>query len=155
MPLLVRQCGISEVLNSTELLDEYASESAIDGLPLPSAKVEMYLHMESVGALHTIGAFLNDELVGYITLLSPVLPHYSVLVTVAESFFVAKKYRKTGAGLKLLHAAEKYAKELGSPGLLVSAPFGSDLAEVLPRVSYVETNRVFFRNFNNERITEH
>lgn len=150
MTLSIKQCSISEVLSSADLLAEYASESAIAGLPSPMAKVDMYLHMESVGALYTIGAFLDDVLVGYITLLSPVLPHYSVLVTVAESFFVAKTQRKTGAGIRLLRKAEEYARQLGSPGLLVSAPFGSDLADVLPRVSYVETNRVFFRNFNNE-----
>ncbi len=150
MSLIVRKCDISEVLNSKNLLDEYASESAIDGLPLPTAKVDMYNNMEGAGALHTIGAFSDDILVGYITLLSPILPHYSVLVTVAESFFVAKEYRKNGAGLKLLREAEKYAKERGSPGLLVSAPSGGALAEVLSRMDYVETNRVFFRKISDE-----
>lgn len=149
MPILIRQCNISEVLNSIDLLNEYANESAISGLPSPTAKSEMYKHMEIIGALYTIGAYINDILIGYITLLSPVLPHYSVLITVTESFFVAKKHRKGGTGLKLLREAESYAKKQGSPGLLVSAPFGGSLAEVLPHIGYMETNRVFFRNFNN------
>lgn len=153
MSLTIRKCSIAEMEaspNIHELLAEYAAESAINGLPSPSAKVEMYKHMESVGTLHIIGAFLDDVLIGYITILKPVLPHYSVAVAVAESFFVAKAYRKTGAGLKLLHEAENYAKEKSSPGLLVSAPFGGNLAEVLPHVGYTETNRVFFKGFGNE-----
>lgn len=153
MSLIIRKCTISELesaSNILELLEEYSAESSIKGLPHPSAKVEAYKYMESNGTLYAIGAFLNDILIGYITVLSPVLPHYSAIVAVAESFFVAKEHRKTGAGLKLLHEAEKYAKEVGSPGLLVSAPFGGNLAEVLPHIGYEETNRVFFRNLSDE-----
>lgn len=146
--LIIKQCSINEVLNSKNLLDEYASESGIDGLPLPTAKGDMYNHMESTGSLHTIGAFLDEVLVGFITILTPILPHYSVLIAVTESFFVTKNNRKNGAGLKLLRTAEKYAKEKGSPGLVVSAPYGGSLAEVMSRIDYKETNRVFFKSFN-------
>ena len=38
--------------------------------------------------------------------------------------------RKTGAGVRLLRAAEARARDLGAPGLLVSAPFGGRLFEV-------------------------
>ncbi len=153
MSLVIRKTTILELEtlpNIQALLSEYASESAIKGLPSPVAKVDLYKTLEVSGALYTLGAFLDDLIIGYITILAPVLPHYSALVAVAESFFVAKEYRKTGAGLKLLREAESYAKEIGSPGLLVSAPFGGDLAEVLPNVGYTETNRVFFRNFGND-----
>jgi GNAT superfamily N-acetyltransferase len=75
--------------------------------------------------------------------LKPVIPHYGVAIAVTESFFVGKEYRKSGAGLKLLRAAEAHAE--GAPGLLVSAPVGGTLAEVLPHLGYRETNRVFFK----------
>ncbi len=52
--------------------------------------------------------------------------------------------------MKLLRAAEDLARRLGSPGLLVSAPYGGDLFKVLPRVGYVESNRVFFSRVANE-----
>lgn len=152
MCLIIKKCSIAEMeatSNISELLEEYAAESAIDGLPKPSAKIETYKQLERTGALHALGAFSNDLLIGYITILSPVLPHYSAVVAVAESFFVAKAHRKTGAGLKLLRDAEEYARNIGSPGLLVSAPFGGNLAEVLPHVGYSETNRVFFKGFEN------
>lgn len=147
----IRKCSIPELENAAnikDLLAEYAAESAIAGLPAPSAKFDMYRSLEESGALHVIGAFSSELLIGYITVLAPVLPHYSAVVAVTESFFVAKEHRKSGAGIKLLREAESYAKTKGSPGLLVSAPFGGDLAEVLPRVGYEETNRVFFKSFS-------
>ena len=151
--LIVRHCTISEMEaapNIMELLEEYAAESSISGLPHPSAKVDMYKHLEIMGEIYPIGAFLGDMLIGFITVLAPVLPHYSARVAVAESFFVSKEYRSSGAGLKLLHAAQNRTKEANACGLLVSAPLGGDLAEVLPHVGYTETNRVFFRSFGNE-----
>lgn len=150
MTLNIRQCTISEIENASnvsEILDEYASESSIKGLPHPFAKADTYKHLESTGAIHVIAAFYFDGLIGFIVIISPILPHYSVRVSVIESFFVLAKFRKTGAGLKLLSEAEKYSKNAGALGALVSAPIGGDLAEVLPHIGYTETNRVFFKGF--------
>jgi len=151
--LTIRKTTISEFFgadNIQTLLDKYAEESAMHGLPHPKAKIDLYEQLERVGILYPISAFLDDVLIGFIFIVSPIMPHYSERISTAESFFVAKEHRKTGAGTKLRHAAEQYAKEIGALGLLMSAPLGSDLAEVLPRVGYVETNRVFFRSFNVE-----
>lgn len=137
--------GISNAPEFPALAAEYAAESAIDGLPPPAAKMATYRQLERAGMLHAIAARHDDALVGFITVLAPVLPHYSVPVAVSESFFVARAHRCTGAGLRLLRAAEDKARALGSPGLLVSAPFEGNLFKVLPRVGYVETNRVFFK----------
>ncbi len=148
MSLVIRNCTISEIEaapNISELLEEYACESSISGLPHPSAKGEVYKLIESTGALHTIAAFLDDMLIGFVTILASPLPHYGILIAVVESIFVTKAHRKTGAGLKLIREAERYAKSVRSPGLLVSAPYGGDLAEVLPSIGYVESNRVFFK----------
>lgn len=127
------------------LLAEYADESAIEGLPPPAARMETYRHLECTGLLHVLAAWAGDTLAGFITVLAAPLPHYGRTVAVSESFFVAKAHRSTGAGLKLLRAAEVLAAKLGSPGLLVSAPYEGDLFKVLPRVGYAETNRVFFK----------
>lgn len=152
MSLVIRECTISELENAPNIahvLDEYAAESAIEGLPHPFAKVDSYKHMEANGSIHTIGAFFEEKLAGYIIAFAPVLPHYSVRVAVVESFFVLKEYRKTGAGLKLLKEAEEHSLLAGALGVLVSAPFGGNLAEVLPHVGYTETSRVFFRKLVN------
>lgn len=148
MSLVLRKCTIAEIEsapNITQILEEYASESAIKGLPHPFAKVDTYKHLESTNSIYVVGAFFSDKFIGYIIMLSPILPHYSVRVAVVESFFVAKEHRGTGAGLKLLHEVENQAKAAGACGILVSAPFGGNLAEVLPHVGYAETNRVFFK----------
>jgi GNAT superfamily N-acetyltransferase len=150
--LAIKESSVSELeaeVTFMRLLEEYASESAIAGLPPPAARIEMYKILGASSALRVWGAFFGHGLIGFITVLAPVIPHYSIRVAVCESFFVTPSRRGTGAGLKLLHLAEDYAEEIGSPGLLISAPLGSNLAEVLPRVGYVETNRVFFRKTRN------
>ncbi len=133
------------------LLAEYAAESAIDGLPPPQAKMEQYRAFEVAGALRVLEA--RDDagtLVGFIAILAAPLPHYSRTIAVSESFFVAKAHRAGGAGLKLLKAAEELAAKIGSPGLLVSAPYEGDLFKVLPRVGYAEVGRTFFKKVSNE-----
>ncbi|NQW53017.1 MAG: GNAT family N-acetyltransferase [Rhodospirillales bacterium] len=131
------------------LLVEYAAESSIAGMPPPAARMDSYRELEMRGLLHVLSASHETRLIGFLTLLAPVLPHYGVAVAVSESFFVARAHRGTGAGLKLLRAAEDLARRLGSPGLLVSAPFEGDLFRVLPRVGYAETSRVFFKKVND------
>lgn len=136
---------------------EYAAESAMAGLPDPQEKLELYLLMEGSGALQVFGAFVQDEggeaLAGFVAVLAPVLPHYGVTVAVTESLFVAARYRKTGAGLALLRRAEQHARALGSPALLVSAPCregqAGRLATLLPRLKYVETNRVYMKRLRH------
>lgn len=128
------------------LLAEYAAECAHDELPPPSARWETYAHLEAAGVLHVLGAYDEDgELVGFLSLVVPVLPHYGVGVAVSESFFVAPAFRRCLAGLRLLAAGEALAVELGSPCLLVSAPSGGNLSELLPKCGYRETNRVFLK----------
>lgn len=143
--LVVRKCSISELEadpNILPLLDEYAEELTVSGLPHPSAKMETYKHLEKMGSLQPLAAYLGDKLIGIINVLMVPNPHYGMVIGVSESFFVAKAYRKTGAGLKLLRAAEKIA---GAPGFLVSAPSSGPLAEVLPKSGYLEISRTFFR----------
>ena len=153
MTLSLKECSIEEIEgfpNFADILEEYAAESSISGLPHPSAKMDMYRQLVAVGALHVICAFKDETFIGFITVLTSIIPHYSTTVATTESFFVAKEYRSTGAGMKLLREAEAHAKEKGVRGILVSAPINGVLAEVLPHTGYTETNRVFFRRFSYE-----
>lgn len=134
--------------NSTSLLEEYAAESSIEGLPTPTAKKKLYDVLEKSGILHAFGAFIGAEMVGFITILNTPATHYDITLFTAESFFVAKDHRSTGAGLKLLNAAEKLANDNNACGLLVSAPSGGRLASVLEGREYKETNRVFFKRLS-------
>ena len=135
--------------NFQELLDEYAKELVVEGAPKFGAKMEMYYTLEAANALSVFVAYLDGVAIGFVTVLTSIFPHCGVLMATTESLFVLKQHRKTGAGLKLIRAAEGHAKERGSPCLFISAPFGGNLAEVLPHIGYIETNRVFFRKLTN------
>ncbi len=131
--------------NIWSLLLEYAQESAAPDMVPPAIRAMDYKRLEALGVLHPISALLDGELIGYVTVLASEIPHYGRSIAITESIFVAKAHRKTGAGLKLLRAAEAKARELGSPVLLVSTPIDGDLAEVLPRVGYGEVGRTFLK----------
>lgn len=155
MAAVVRKISVAEAFSYPEfpaLCREYARESALAGLPDPQEKLSAYQALEASGsdAFCAYGAFLDDRLIGFVVLLTPVLPHYGMTVAVAESLFVGWDYRRTGAGLLLIRQAEKRALELGSPGMLFSAPSGGRLAVLLPRIGYRETNRVFMKGFTHE-----
>lgn len=146
--MIVRRCTMADLEAAPTfgaLISEYAAEAAIAGMPPPQARMSQYRDLEAKGFLHPFSAVMDGELVGFITVLHAPLPHYSLSAAVSESFFVAKAHRASMAGLKLLVMAEELAAELQSPGLLVSAPFGGKLFELLPKLGYVETNRVFFK----------
>lgn len=126
------------------LVMEYGEESAMAGMPTPIVQFSKYDAYEKVGALHVLAARYEGETVGFIAMLAnPLNAHYGVPLAVVESFFVFKERRGTGAGIFLLAAAEDLAKKLGSPKLLISAPVGSRLQALLPKIGYAVTNVVF------------
>ncbi len=131
--------------NLVELLAEYAVESSIPGLGEINVQMETYRRMEKLGVLHTLAAYRGTTMVGFMTFLVSVLPHYGALTATSESFFVMQAERAGGTGLRLLRAAEDKAREQGAVGLLVSSPAGGRLAQVLPRTGYTHTNDVFFK----------
>ena len=147
---VIRRIAFSELYADPEfqkLVDEYAKESSIDGMPETKPDANAYETMERLGMQHFFAAFAGEKLIGFITVLVTPVPHYSRKIGSTESFFVAKEYRSTGTGLKLLRTAEQCAKECGAVGFFVSGPTGGRLAEVMPRIKgYRETNRVFFRS---------
>ena len=145
----IREVTCTELSAAPEfssLLQEYAEECSLGGLSVEVSE-DIYYKMEESGLLTLLAAFDDDELLGFVSILVTVLPKYSLPVAATESFFVASKHRRTGAGLRLLRAAEKVAASTGAVGMLVSAPSGSWLAKGAPRSGYEESNRVFFRVF--------
>lgn len=149
----VQKCSVVELEwnpNFRSILDEYSEESALEGLPTPAPKLEQYRLIESSGSFHMYGAFDEGMLVGFVALLVPVIPHYGVSIAVAESLFAAKSHRKRGVGLKLIRAAERHAKDAKCPAIMFSAPSKGRLVDVLPKLDYRETNRVFMKEISHE-----
>lgn len=150
--LSVEACPIADIVAAASfphLAAEYERESLIDGMPPPAPDWNAYAALEAAGLLYGFAASVDGTLVGFIAVLRAKLPRYAGPVAVTESFFVASAHRGTGAGLRLLRAAEDKARVLGCPGLLVSAPAEGVLARVLPRRGYAETNRVFFKELTD------
>lgn len=146
--LRIAQCRVADIEASPDfaaLADEYAAETLLDGMPPPTARWPQYHALEDAGLLTAFAAREGEALLGFISVLATPLPRYAEPVAMCESFFVAKAYRRTGAGLRLLRAAEQKAREIGSRGLIVSAPYAGRLFEVLPRLGYGEAARVFFK----------
>lgn len=147
--VVVRQCSVQELCEMPAffaLLELYASESGMAGMPAPKADIAAYARMESAGFLKILGAFADDVLVGFINVLVTVLPHYSAPVATVESLFVEPSSRKLGAARELLGAAEALAKQMSAVGILVTAALGARLHLVLERTAgYRESHRVFFK----------
>lgn len=127
------------------LMAEYAAEAAIHEIGPPNPQFATYRAMEASGMFHTFGAFADGQLVGFLFLITPTLPHFGQLVGVTESFFVGAAHRKSGAGTQLRLVAEETAGAAGAAGILMSVPFGGKLGKVLPRAGYRETNTTFYK----------
>ncbi len=139
----IKSCTALEIINHNDfesLRGEYITECANAYLPIPHEKLEMYKALDASGTLHGFGAFDGVKLIGFVVVLTPVLPHYGRIMAIVESLFVASAYRKSGAGLKLIRRAEKCAKNFGSPAIIFSAPLGGNLEKLLPRLKYTPTN---------------
>lgn len=127
------------------IVAEYADECRIAGMPPCDYQADMYRMLEAHGSMHLIGAYVGGELVGFCNLIVTRLPHYGKVVGTTESIFVAKQWRRTGAGLGLLRSAELVSREFGAVALLMTAPAGGSMERLMPTVGYRHTNTVFFK----------
>lgn len=152
-PLTIRQCSVSEMQATSdldELLAEYATESANPDLGGHDAQYQTYAVMEQAGVLHIFCAYKGDRLVGFLVLICMVLPHFGRMVGSSESIFVSAPHRKTGAGLKLIAAAEAKCRELGAIGFYLSGPVGGALCQALSKAkAWRPTNQVFFKGLQD------
>lgn len=147
--LTIRYCTVDEVAhapNIDELVAEYVEESHQVEVPQPDPQWDHYRMMQAAKIFQYIGAFKGHKLIGFIGVVTSKLPHHGKAVSVTESFFVAKQFRSTGAGIKMLRAAEEHAKAFGSPCLVVSAPHNGVLEAIMPRLGYREAQRIFIRS---------
>jgi GNAT superfamily N-acetyltransferase len=141
--------SMSELINDPmfdDLVEEYRIESSIEGMGHANWNKEIYAQLDKVGIMHLFAAHGSaGNLVGFMVVLLTVVPHYGALTATTESLFVGSRYRDGGAGLLLIKEAERFAKDRGAIGLLLSAPHGGTLSKVAPRLGYRQTNDVFFK----------
>lgn len=127
----ISQCFVTELLdgpNARDLIAAYATECMI-----PDAKPqrETYLAMQRAGLLTCFGAYLDRELVGFVSIITSVMPHHGKKVATIESLYAAPEYRDAGAGNALMAEAERFARDAGCVCLVYTARVGSRLETVL------------------------
>lgn len=152
----IKECTVAELEAQPTfqaLLDEYGQESRMIGMPEPKAKMSTYYTLEKNGSLVCFGGFVDGTLRGFVSVLSHEFQKYSAPASVSESIFVSEPYRRTGIGHDLIRTAKRHAASKGSPVLLMTAPVGSALAELLEKSKdCVETNRVFCFNLQPNAV---
>lgn len=138
-----------QLLDSLEmeaLLAEYAAECSLPELGVISPQRELYAAMEASGGMQCFAAYTDDltTLVGFVTVLIYVLPHYGRRIATTESIFLSHKHRIGGAGMELLAFVEAHAREKGCAAVLYTAPEGSRFSALLSmRESCRHSNNVF------------
>lgn len=144
----VMDFAIDDLLGNTSfraLASEYDEEVTTPGTPTLAEKLELYRPLEASRQYSALTATHDGLIVGLLTLLAPLSSPFGRITATSETFFIAQKYRPTGAGLRLVRLAEDRARGLGSPNLLISLHQNSDLLRVLPRVGYSEFNHAFLK----------
>lgn len=126
----INYADILDATNSKELLDEYAEECVV---PDYSPQRKMYEAMDKAGILQCFGAYVEEKLVGFIVVISCVMPHNGKKTATIESIFAMSKYRDTGAGNALIVEAEKFSRGSGCVALLASPRIDSRMSVVLSR----------------------
>jgi GNAT superfamily N-acetyltransferase len=145
----VRRITFAELTASDQwdgLVSEYSDECQIAGLPRCKGDNSTYYLLENSGLMNFAAAFVGDTIVGFSILMVTQLPHYSRIIAVVDSIFVAKKHRNSGAGMMLIREMESLAKDNEAIGILVSAPKGGRLNALMPNIGYAHTNEVFFKS---------
>lgn len=97
---------------------------------------ETYESLEAVGGCRAFGAFLRGALVGFSVVVVSQSLRRAGMEAAAESLFLAPEHRRGGPGLRLLQAARDAALEAGAPGLIVTAPVGSQLERLASAAGY-------------------
>lgn len=122
---------ISEIL--VEHWEEVAKNKHIMVL---KPDIERYLQLQNNGNLLTIIAYADDKIVGYSCNIVANHLHYSDLKCMSNDvLFIAKEYRNTPLGLRLIKKTEEKAKKMGVKLMLWHAKQDSALDKILPRMN--------------------
>jgi len=118
------------------LLEAHWHESARNKhLMVLKPDVARYQALEASGALLSLVAYVDDAIVGYsVNIVSPHLHYADLLCAHNDVLFVAKEYRESPLGLKLIRDTERAAKARGVHLMLWHAKEGTTLANILPKM---------------------
>jgi GNAT superfamily N-acetyltransferase len=143
---VIRPISYVVILDNKDLLREYGEECSIPEIGLIDPQPDLYASMEKSGLMQDFGAFHEERLVGFASVLTYIVPHYGRKIATVESIFVSRNYRKTGIGRELMRTVNLWAKGQACKVILYSAPAESQLEKLLSLDrAYRRTNAVFCR----------
>lgn len=95
---------------------------------------ERYKILEDQGRLLTLFAFVEDNVVGYsCNIIMPHLHYSDLICSYNDVLFIAKEYRASSLGLKLIRETEIESSKIGAKLMLWHAKQDSSLDKILPR----------------------
>jgi len=140
----IRRVSYAEILgaaNAPRLIAEYAAECSV---PDYDPQAETYAALERAGTLQCFGAYVETDLVGFVSVLTTRMPHNGKRVATVESLFVDRASRGSGAANALLRVVEDYASERECVAITRTARIASRLDTVLShRPNCLLTHRVY------------
>lgn len=118
------------------LLEAHWHESARNKhLMVLKPDVPRYQALEDSGALLALVAYVDDTIVGYsVNIIAPHLHYADLLCAHNDLLFVAKEYRESALGLKLIRDTERACKARGVHLMLWHAKEETTLANILPKM---------------------
>lgn len=146
---------LAQDINFNNLVKEYYEETKLEGLEQKEVRVDIYNGIEARNSLDVFAAYLDSKLIGFSLLVTTILPHYGIQISIVDALFVEKSARGTASGLKLIRASEAKGKERKSPGIIITAPINGPLIDLLPTIKYAPTNVMFFKSLDNEQFSSH
>jgi GNAT superfamily N-acetyltransferase len=144
--ITIKTCTVADVItapNYETLIDAYALESAINGIPDPRPNIDLYRVMETAGLLTVLSAFDADKLVGLLAMNVSIVPQYGLNMGAIVVFYVDDEHRKQGTGLHLVKHAEDIAREKGAAVLLMGAPADGRLAKAARMMGFTASHISF------------
>jgi GNAT superfamily N-acetyltransferase len=127
------------------LLREHYNEIAHDkhSIPLAPSRAR-YEALEHAGELFALGARIEGALIGYsVFFVKPHIHYATTLVAVNDVLFVAREYRNTLVGMRLISESEKKLRERGVVKLVWHIKPEHDWSAILARRGYMPVETIY------------
>lgn len=126
------------------LLEAHFKEMGFDFEMAVSA--DSYRAMENAGVMFALGAFVNDQIVGYCTVCMMPFPYNpSIRFAAHDLLYVAQEHRGTGVGKALIVRAEQEAKVLGAHRISWFTHYGTPLTAQMIAHGYAPVDVVVIK----------
>jgi len=124
--------------NCNDLFKEHYEEIALNkGVMKLLPDWDRYFSLEQAGMILCLGAFLDEECIGYSINFFTNHMHYKEMFYMQNDLlFVAEERRKTRVGLDLIRETEKQAFARGAEMMLWHAKENTSLNTLMPRLGY-------------------